>query len=155
FGGSGELRHTFDISDALREIRAEQCPLCDERIRISERVGRSSSWTSIPRERARLESALVVYYYDLDRDKIPSRYDALLPMPTAQIAAYLQKGEALVAAKERPGAPPVILVAAPRAAQLQDVEAQMATWTKLPLGSDGVKLVKIDAELRRDEIRAE
>jgi TonB family protein len=86
----------------------------------------------IPRYRGKIPRALTVFYFDLGAGRIPARYDAELPLPSAEIAARLAKGDGLVAARERPGAPPVLLIAAPRDVQLVQVEEALAAMKSLP-----------------------
>jgi hypothetical protein len=88
---------------------------------------------TLPQARARIGSALVVYYFDLGDGRIPARYDADLPIPSAEIAAHLERGEGLVVARERQGAPPVVVIAAPREAQLAQVEEAFSEMKALPI----------------------
>jgi hypothetical protein len=134
YGGSSEASDrlgTFAIARAIREQRREACPLCDEQINIHTHSGRTS-WVGIPRDKASLGSALAVYYFDLGDGRIPARYDAELPLPSADVAARVARGEGLIAVRERQGAPPAILIAAPREAQLPDVEEALAAMKSLP-----------------------
>jgi hypothetical protein len=132
-------------------MRRDACPLCDERTNINTTSSRTGSWLSIPAYKDRLEDWLTVFYFDLEQLRVPARYDSLLPMPSAEIAARLAKGEGLVVAHERRGAPPAILVAAPRWAQLASVEEALASMKSLPTEPTPVKL---DPTLRPSEIRA-
>lgn len=142
---------TFAVVDAVRAKAREACPLCEDSPSGHTSSSRHGSWTSIPAEKARLDRALVVYFFDLGRHRIPARYDALLPMPSADVAARLEKGEGLVVVKARPGAPPSILVAAPREAQLPEVQAALAAMTELPAAPVAVTL---SPGLRPKEIKA-
>jgi hypothetical protein len=153
FGGDNETSDrlgTFAVGRAIRELRREACALCDERLPIHLAATRIGSWTGIPRTRAQLGSALVIHYFDLGEGRTPARYDAELPLPSAEIVAHLERGEGLVAARERPGAPPVILIAAPREAQLADVEEALAEMKELPLEP---KVVEIKPTLKANEIQ--
>ncbi len=150
YTGASEQRGTFEVGRALREERRQACSLCEDHLHINGNGSGYGSWTSIPVARKRLASALVVYYFDLG-DRIPARYDAELPLPSAEIAARLERGEGLLAARERPGAPPVLLIAAPRAAQLGDVEETLATMKALPVEPVSVP---IKAGLKAAEIQA-
>jgi len=124
--GVSDRLGTFNIGGAMREIQREKCPLCDDSLNVYKDISRHGSWVDIPAYRAKLGASLNVYYFDLGERKIPARYDELLPMPSAEIIAKLEKGEGVIAARERVGAPSVLLVAAPRAAQLAVVEEEMA-----------------------------
>src|SRR5207249_4621936 len=87
---------------------------------------------------------------DLGPNRIPARYDALLPIPSAEIVARLERGEGLISIRERPGAPPAILLAAPRESQLDAVEETFAAMTSLPTATTPVAL---SSALRPEEIR--
>lgn len=153
FGGTSEASDrlgTFDVGRALREMKREACALCDDKLSIRLSSSRLSSWVGIPAHRARLANALVVYYFDLGEGRIPARYDAELPLPSAEIAARLARGEGLVAARERPGAPPAILIAAPRDAQLADVEEALSAMNSLPAEPVSVPL---KSALKPEEIQ--
>lgn len=153
FGGDGpasERLGTFRIGDALREMAEEACPLCDAPSRTMSRLSRSGSWTAIPMERAQLPRAVAVFYTHL-ADPIPARYDSLLPAPMAEVNAHLARGEAFVIAKARPGAPPSILIAAPREAQLADVEEALSRMSALP---SSLTVVNVPAQLKPGEIQA-
>lgn len=152
FGGDSQVsdQHgTFQIGAALREKAQEACPLCEAKVNVRTSSSRSGSWTAIPAARGRMTSSLVVFYTHL-ADPIPARYDALLPVPMAEVTAHLEKGEAVVVAKQRPGAPPVLLLAAPREAQLADVEEALAQRTSLPTS---LEVIKVTANLKPHEIQ--
>jgi hypothetical protein len=142
---------TWNIAGALKAERREACPFCDDTMQHTStwRSG-EGSWTALPKRAAQLRVALGVFYFDLGEGRVPARYDAELPMPSAEIAARLEKGEGLVMARERPNAPPVILIAAPREAQLGLVEAALAAMKTLPLEPI---TVPIAAGLRPSEIQ--
>jgi hypothetical protein len=151
-GGDGHTAKelgTFNVDDALREKTQEECPACDERQMIRSWISQTDSWTSIPAMKARMGTSLVVLYTHAG-DPIPARYDSLLPVPMAEVNAILQKGEGVVVAKERQGAPPVILIAAPREAQLAEVEQTLAQMTKLPVTATAVKVMQ---SLAKEEIQ--
>lgn len=155
FGGEGG-RHdreggAFDIAGALRTKAEEACGLCDE-VKVSIGTHSSSwpSWTNIPREVTSLEQALVVSYFDVQNPPV-ARYEKWFAAPVADITSAIASGEGLVAVKERPGAPPLVTVAAPRAALLPLVEAKLAVMSELPLSP---KRVPIDTHLSKDEVRA-
>jgi hypothetical protein len=153
FGGASDTSErlgTFNVAKAQREQKRAACPLCEEKTNINSGFSRSGGWLGIPRSRAHLGSALAVYYFDLGDDRIPARYDADLPLPSAEIAAHLERGEGLVAARERPGAPPSILIAAPRQAQLADVEEALAAMKSLPIEP---VVVPVPASLKPQEIQ--
>lgn len=134
FGGdeTSEMLGTFRLGDALRQEQQEQCPLCDGELSVHSSSHGYNDWTAIPIEAERFSSSLVVFHYDQERGKIPSRYDAYLPLPTAAIEKRLESGKGFYAVKERPGAPAIVLFAAPRTAQLSAVEGAFAVRTDLP-----------------------
>jgi hypothetical protein len=135
FGGSDEVSAklgTFNVRGAHIDIRRETCSLCSEGVRSDIHTSRSGSWLGIPRSRERYERALVVFYVDLEQNLIPERYADLLPMDRAELVKTLQEGKGVFAAMERDGAPPVLLIAAPRASLLADVEEALAGQTELP-----------------------
>ncbi|MBK7396729.1 MAG: AgmX/PglI C-terminal domain-containing protein [Myxococcales bacterium] len=142
---------TFAVVDAVRAKAREACPLCDKSPSGHTSSSRHGSWTSIPAQRARLDRSLVVFFFDLGAHKIPARYDAYLPLPSAEVIGRLEKGEGLVVVKSRPGAPPVILLGAPREAQLPDVQKALAAMTEIPAAPVAVPLT---ANLRPREIKA-
>ncbi|MRG93659.1 AgmX/PglI C-terminal domain-containing protein [Polyangium spumosum] len=153
FGGdqthASERIGTFNVAGALRAEKEKDCPACE--VNVDSTTNRESSWIGILRARAEIASSLVVYYYDLEGGEIPARYDAELPLPSAEIKARLEKGKGLVAAKKREGAPPVILVAAPRFAQLDNVETTLAGMGELPIEATSVE---VPASLEQEEIQA-
>ncbi|MGZ5967390.1 MAG: hypothetical protein ACXWP4_06970, partial [Polyangiales bacterium] len=152
-GGSGasERLGTFDIAQALREKKRESCPLCDDKVGAHTKTSRSSSWTRIPAERAKYDEGLVVFYFDLEARTIPARYDELLPMPSAEVIARLSKGEGVIAVKQRENAPPMILIAAPRDAQLAEVEESFAQMKDLPSAPVSVA---VSPRVRPNEIKS-
>ncbi|WP_437525511.1 AgmX/PglI C-terminal domain-containing protein [Sorangium sp. So ce726] len=153
FGGSSEVSdrlRTFAIPAAIRALRKGACPRCEE---VATRTMGSwtDGWVQIPSVRPQLGSSLAVFYFDLGNQRIPARYDADLPLPAADIVARLEKGEGLIAVRERGGAPPAILIAAPRQAQLPAVEEALAAMEELPAGPVAVPL---SADLTQAEIQA-
>jgi len=162
FGRSPEEgRHSpmLNFSGALQEKRREECPLCTESVGVNSSISQVSSWVSIPSALAAnpatepsLGSSLVIYYYDLETHRIPSRYDAHLPMPSEAVARRLEAGEGLIAVRVREGVPPLVLLAAPRWAMLSEVEKAFAQMRELPKEPTPVVL---DTRLRPSEIQAE
>jgi hypothetical protein len=153
FGGRGASASsdaTFEIGNAARSKAAAACALC-ESLKVSTSFSRHGDWAGMFSEREMLEESLVVYYYDLGANKIPSRYDSMLPMPTKEIDAELEKGNGLVAAKQRAGKPPVIVLAAPRPVQLRAVQTAFAEMKTVP---QAPVTVKVSAGLMKDEIQA-
>jgi TonB family protein len=152
FGGEDATSNklgTFAVGDAAREMRLERCPLCQDDLRRDIHVGRTS-WTGIPAYRDRLSGALDVFYFDLGSERIPTRYEQYLPLPEKEIVSHLQNGEGVIAARERKGGPPSILIAAPRRAQLPDVEEALSKRTSLPTEP---AVVKVSPAPRPGEIR--
>ncbi len=135
FGGnreSSEAFGTFDIAAGYRAAREKACPLCRIDIHMHSSTSRSGDWTAIPESHEQMEEAVVVFYFDLERNRIPARYDHLLPMPVADIEARLKAGNGFAMARERDAQPPVILIAAPRTIMLEQVEKALASETELP-----------------------
>ncbi len=154
FGGESEVSEkqgTFQIGAALRQKAEEACPLCDAKVRVRTSFSRSDSWTSIPASKEKMAHSLVVFYTHLD-DPIPSRYNALLPIKMEEVIAHLEKGEAIVSALQRKDAPPVILLATPRKAQLAELEALLADRTELPATKE---VVKVAPNLMPHEIQSQ
>jgi len=119
-------------------------------VRVSQSV-RRSDWLLIPRSQDQFAGALTVFYFDLGEGRIPERYEAHLPMKVADIVAELEAGKSFVVAKERPGSPPALLLAAPRAVMLPQVEDHLAQLDALP--TERV-YVDVPQKLRPEEIRA-
>ncbi|MCC6523868.1 MAG: AgmX/PglI C-terminal domain-containing protein [Polyangiaceae bacterium] len=143
FGGSEEVSTrlgTFNVIGAATELRRESCSLCPEGVRSDIHPSRSGSWLGIPRARAEADRALVVVYTDLEHNLVPARYEDLLPLPIAEVERRLAAGEGVYAAQKRSGAPPLVLVAAPRRGQIPDVEAALAEETALPVAPVAVEL---------------
>ncbi len=141
---------TFNLHGALRAKQDKGCPFCDLDVRVSQSV-RRSDWLLIPRSQKHFADALTVFYFDLGEGRIPERYEAHLPMKVAQIVTELEAGKSFVVAKERPGSPPTILLAAPRSVMLPDVEDYLAQLDALPTEP---LYVDVSLKLRPEEIRA-
>ncbi len=161
FGGTSDRSEhlgTFNIAGALRELKKQACPLCAEDLRVRTSRSRNSSWVAIPMTMAgsvegnpRWETALAVFYYDLGPDHIPARYDQYLPMSGARADEVLEQGKGLIAVRQRDGAPPVVMLAAPRWGQLDKVEEAFSRMTRLP---SEPAVVELDAGLAPAEIQA-
>lgn len=153
FGGTHELSErigTFEIAGVLRQKAQAACGLCDEvRTKIHTSRSRMNLWSSIPREQSRLEHALVVLYVD-ETTMVPERYAKWLAAPIADVKKAIEEGKGLYAVKERPGAPPIVTLAAPRDAQLPAVEEAFAKATVIPREPVTVPLAE---GLSKDEIR--
>jgi hypothetical protein len=155
FGGldnwEGGPKGTFDISSALREQAIQACGLCDEvKTKIHTHSSRESFWTSIPRSAGTLDHALVVIYVD-EATIPPARYAKWLAAPVAAIEDAFARGEGLVAVKDRPSAPPLVTIAAPRFTQLAAVEAAFSEMATLPKEPTPVTLPE---KLAPSEIRS-
>jgi tetratricopeptide (TPR) repeat protein len=140
---------TFEVGKGLRASREESCPLCDNDLDIH--ISRSQSdWTSLAAVGSTLDEAMVIFYVDLGRNRIPARYERHLPMKVADIERELEQGKSFILGQERDGAPPVLLIAAPRTALLADVEAELAQMDQLPTEAT---YVDVPLRLRREEIQ--
>ncbi|HEU4537798.1 MAG TPA: AgmX/PglI C-terminal domain-containing protein [Polyangiaceae bacterium] len=153
FGGDARTTDTlgtFHVGDALRSNAFDACRSCDEaKAGIHVASTHKELWSAIPAYAAQLEKALVVLYVD-EETMVPERYAKWLAAPAADLRAAFSRGEGLVAIKERPGAPPLVTVAAPRVAQLLTVEATLAAMGELPKQPVTVKL---DDALTKNEIQ--
>ena len=129
--GMSEDIGTFNVVGGIYAELEASCPLCNRQLNISQGTWRGD-WTDIPATQSRFDTRMVVFYYDLEDNRIPARYEQYLPMPIATIEEQLGQGKSLVVAKERPGAPPVLLLATPRTAMLEDLERQFSDHDKLP-----------------------
>jgi hypothetical protein len=98
-----------------------------------------------------LATSLTVFYYDLEHNQVPGRYDAHLPIPSEKVASLLTPEQGVVVVKLRPGAPPIVLIAAPRWALLSEVEEVFSNMTEFPTEP---KLVPLGPNLRAKEIRS-
>lgn len=148
----------FNIAGAMEEKRREACPLCTDSVGVNTSISQVSSWVSIPAalaadpaEEPSLASSMVVYYFDLESNEIPSRYDAHLPIASERIASRLRAGDGLIAVKVRDGAPPLVVLAAPRWAMLPEVEEAFSAMRALP--SEPVA-VPLSTDLRSGEIQS-
>jgi hypothetical protein len=139
----------FDIGAGIRANREEACPLCTDSLSVSASRSRSD-WLMIPAAERRFTDTLVVFYFDLGINRIPARYEHHLPMAVADIEKELEAGKSFVKAMEREGAPPVILIAAPRTAMLEEVESHLAEMDELPVAT---AYVDVDRSLRPSEIQ--
>jgi hypothetical protein len=104
----------------------------------------------IPVAEARFDEALLVFYFDLGMNRIPARYERHLPMKVADIEKELSENRSFVMGMEREGAPPVVLIAAPRTALLEDVEKHLAQLDELPTAP---VFVDVERRLRPGEIQ--
>jgi hypothetical protein len=148
---SAEALGTLEIGSALRQNAVDACGLCDE-VKTSIHTHRSNErlWSAIPHYSGRIDKALVVVYVDQET-VLPERYAKWLAAPLADVNASLARGEGLVAVKERPGAPPLVTLAAPRASQLLTVESTLAQMKELPKEPVPVKLA---SGLSKEEVRS-
>ena len=148
----------FNIAAAKRAIARDECALCETNLHVGQSISGAGSWTSIPvatvdtgADMPQIDRSLVVFYFDLDGNRVPSRYDAYLPIPSADIVSHLERGEGLIAMRERPGAKPTIVIAAPRVGQLPAVEEAFAKLTALPKTP---LVVPIASGLTGDEVQS-
>lgn len=148
--GVSETLGTFNVGAGRRAVLEEDCPLCDHQVSVHTSRSRGD-WLLFASHGDELGAAFVAVYYDLQKNRIPARYERFLPMTVAAIEAELEAGRSLLAATERPGAPPVVLLAAPRTAMLEDVEKALAGRGSLP--TEPV-LVEVATNLRPKEIQA-
>lgn len=137
FGSPGRARsEAFEVAEAKRE---EASLTLSKNQWIGQSVSQSTSWTALPpaiaEKRADMPQAdrsLLVFFYDLGDGRVPSRYDAYLPIPSEQIAAVLEQGQGLIAMRKRETGKPTFVIAAPRAGQLAIVEEAFSKLTELP-----------------------
>lgn len=122
----------FDVSGAMRAKKQEACGLCTIKSNVHTSRNRHGSWTAIASDRERIPNALTVIYFDLEQNLVPARYDEFLPLPSAEIEKRLADGAGFYAIEDRSPAPPIILLAAPRTAQLHAVEDALAKATSWP-----------------------
>ncbi|WP_394828026.1 AgmX/PglI C-terminal domain-containing protein [Pendulispora albinea] len=153
FGGDSRTTDTlgtFHVADALRSSAVDVCGACDG-VKSSIHAGSTHRefWSAIPAYAAQMEKALVVLYVD-EETMVPERYAKWLAAPAADLRAAFARGEGLVAVKQRPGAPPLVTVAAPRVAQLLTVEATLTAMDELPKQPVTVKLRDV---LTKNEIQ--
>jgi hypothetical protein len=119
------------VQAAILDSRREACGDCDVSADVSTVVAQAT-WHSIGAYKGRLDEWLTIFEFDLGDGRIPPRYDAQLPMPSAEIAAHLERGRGVIVARERPGAPPAVVLAAPRRTSLNEVWFAFLRMSALP-----------------------
>lgn len=126
----------YEIAEAKR-FKLDQD--LSSQIKVSQSISASGSWLSLPKamgeqqdDMPQADRSMLVFYYDLGDHRVPSRYDEYLPLPSEEIAAILESGQGLVAARKREHGKPVIVIAAPRMAQLEAVEDAFSQLTEVP-----------------------
>lgn len=146
------------LRSAMRELREEKCPLCVESFNLARSVTRAESWVDVPRlagetasDMPNVDRSLVVMLYDLDRNRVPSRYDEYLALPSAEIERRLASGDGLVALRKREGKRPLVVLAAPRSGQLLKVQE---AFEKLDALGDEPVSVSLPKRLLAEEIQA-
>lgn len=146
---AGDPHGIFNLSRAKRELAEEACAVCDVDIKAQRSHSRIESWVDLPlslgEHRADMpnpDRSMVVVYFDLTENRVPSRYDAYLAVPSAETVERLERGEAFVAVRERPGKKPLILLAAPRAGHLDLVETAFAEMNGLPAAPHPIEVPK-------------
>lgn len=145
----------WQIAEAKRQdLEAALSP----KINVGQSITSSGSWTGLPTamgeqpaDMPQADRSMVAFYFDLGAGRVPSRYDAYLPMPSDEIAGVLEAGDGLIAIRRRPNAKPTLVIAAPRAAQLTEVEDVLDQMTAPPTEPVRVPLTK---GLRPGEIRS-
>ncbi|MFO0547638.1 MAG: AgmX/PglI C-terminal domain-containing protein [Polyangiaceae bacterium] len=156
FGEHGHLESgIWDIADAKR-LEGEASVGSDQR--VGQSISSSGSWIALPRmmgeqaaDMPQPDRSMVVFFYDLGDNKVPARYDAYLPIPSAEIEAALEQGNGLVAIREREAGKPLVVIAAPREAQFATVHAVFADLAELP--TEPI-LVPLEKKLLPGEIQA-
>lgn len=156
-GGHADELGMFNVPAAKRDLLLEKCATCDQNLDMGRSFSRTNSWTAIPRamgdapaDMPQIDRSMLVFYFDLGDDRVPSRYDEYLPIPSAEIVQHLERGEGLIAFKERPNAKPTLVLAAPRVAQLSLIEDAFAALTEMPKAP---LVVTLAPELRSEEIQ--
>lgn len=141
--GRGRDSGIYEIAEARRSVLEQDLTA---KVDVGQSIS-SGDWVSLPRalgeKRADMphpDRSMLVFYFDLGDKRVPARYDAYLPIPSDEIVERLERGEAFVVARERPSARPTIVLAAPRAAQLELVEQAFSKMTSLPLEPSVVPL---------------
>lgn len=126
----------FEIAEAKRQKLEQEIGV---NIKIGQSISSSDNWLALPSamgetrdDMPQADRSLLVFYYDLADNRVPSRYDDYLPMPSEEIAAVLERGEGLVVARKRANGKPTIVIAAPRPAQLEAVEEAFSKMTEVP-----------------------
>jgi hypothetical protein len=162
FGDHGSQRADelgiFNVPAAKRDLFRESCSFCEQNLDVGKSISRAGSWTAIPRamgeapaDMPQIDRSMLVFYFDLGDDLVPERYDEYLPIPSAEIVKHLERGEGLIAFRERPNAKPTIVIAAPRVAQLDAVQEAFAKLTEMPKAP---LVVNVAPGLRPDEIQS-
>ena len=156
--GSRDDLGIFNIAAAKRDMALEECAFCDQHNNFSRSMSSSGSWVSLPRamgeaasDMPQADRSMLVFYMDLEANRVPSRYDAYLAIPSNEIVSHLERGEGLIAMRERPGAKPTIVIAAPRFGQLSAVTEAFSKLTSLPKTP---LVVPVAAGLTPDEIKS-
>jgi len=146
---SADPHGIFNLRAAKRDLEESACSVCDIDIRVQRSISRIDSWVDLALQagerRADMpnpDRSMVVVYFDLEQNRVPSRYDAYLAVPSEETIERLERGEAFVAVRERPGKKPLLLLAAPRAGQLDHVETAFAEMTTLPMAPVVVEVPK-------------
>lgn len=154
---AGDPHGILNLRAAKRQIEEEACSVCDINIKVGLSHSRVDSWAELPiyagerrAEMANPDRSLVIVYFDLSQNRVPSRYDAYLAVPSDETVERLERGEAFVAVRERPGKKPVVLLAAPRAYQLAEVEKTFADMTSIPTAP---VVVEVPKKLQPPEIQ--
>lgn len=147
----------LNIGDAKRRLAEEECAVCDVEVHAQGSHTRIGSWVDLPLQMGERRSdmpnpdrSMVVVWFDLVENRVPSRYDAYLAVPSAETVARLERGEAFVAVRERPGKKPLVLLAAPRVGQLDQVQSAFAQMTSLPTTP---RPIEVSAQLWPHEIQ--
>lgn len=154
---AGENREGLhNIRQAKSDQILESCSVCE--VNVGQSITSSGSWVSIPKTKAeraadmpQMDRSLLLFYFDLGRNRVPARYDEYLAMPSAEVVARLEAGKGVIAIRERRGGKPTIVIAAPRAGQLPLVAKAFAKLEELP---KEVMEVELPSKLQPDEIRA-
>lgn len=133
---SRERGGIFEIAEAKR-FKLDQD--LSRQIKVGQSISSAGSWLSLPKamgvqqeDMPQADRSMLIFYYDLGDNRVPSRYDDYLPMPSEEIASILEKGQGVVAARKREHGKPVIVIAAPREAQLEAVEEAFSRMTEMP-----------------------
>jgi hypothetical protein len=161
FGRNGEKLEELGglaIPAAKRDAMRQACTFCDNNLKVYQSISRSGSWVDLLRSTGEIkpgmpqaDRSLVIFYFDLEANRVPSRYDEYLAIPSADIVAKLSAGEGVIAFRERKGAKPTIVIAAPRTGQLPAVEEAFSKLTSLPKQPISVT---VDPKLSAEEIQS-
>jgi tetratricopeptide (TPR) repeat protein len=149
----------FEVAEAKRSSLERDL---SRSIKVGHSITSTDGWIGLPEaigesdpEMPQADRSTLVFYYDLGDGRIPSRYDAYLPMPSEEIAQMLERGVGVVVAREREGAKPTIVIAAPRKSQLEIVEKAFSEMTSLPFDPVSIPLEKkLEASEIQGEVRA-